>query len=118
MMKALSVAAGLFILLTARALADAAAPVTVIPYLATPLGYQQLTSLSAAAAFTAPSGATYCIFTAESQAVRWRDDGTNPTASVGFPIAVGTNLFYSVKAFPIVFIQESASATVDATCYR
>jgi hypothetical protein len=55
----------------------------------TPLGYQQITSLSSATALTVPTGATVAVIIPETQAIRWRDDGTNPTASVGMPLASG-----------------------------
>lgn len=47
------------------------------------LGYQQITSLAAAAALTVPAGATMALVQAEAENVRWRDDGTAPTATVG-----------------------------------
>jgi hypothetical protein len=36
-----------------------------------------------------------CVYiTAEAAGFRWRDDGTNPTAAVGMPVANGSTLFY------------------------
>ena len=43
------------------------------------LGYQQITSLSSATGLTVPQGATLALIVPETQNVRWRDDGTNPT---------------------------------------
>jgi hypothetical protein len=84
------------------------------------LGYQQITSLSGATALTVPAGATYCIVTAESQAVRWRDDGTNPTASVGMPIASGNSYSFNGAAnlAALRFIEQTASAILNVSYYR
>ena len=81
------------------------------------LGYQQITSLSASTQLTVPSGATMALIVAETQAVRWRDDGTAPTASVGMPLAVGTSLSYDGDLKAIRFIQQAASATLNVSYY-
>ena len=81
------------------------------------LGYQQITSLSASTALTVPVGATLALIVAETQAVRWRDDGTAPTASVGMPLATGTSLSYDGDLRAIRFIQQLASATLNVSYY-
>ena len=81
------------------------------------LGYQQITSLSASTALTVPGGATMALIVSEAQAVRWRDDGTAPTASVGMPLAVGTSLSYDGDLKAIRFIQQAASATLNVSYY-
>lgn len=81
------------------------------------LGYQQITSLSAATALTVPSGATLAVVIPESQAVRWRDDGTNPTGSVGMPLAIATTLSYDGDLSRIRFIEQAASAKLNVSYY-
>jgi|TARA_R110000868_G_scaffold27465_1_gene104189 hypothetical protein len=81
------------------------------------LGYQRITSLSSATALTVPTGATRALIVAESQAVRWRDDGTDPTASVGMPVATSTYLSYDGDLSRIKFIEQTASATLNVTYY-
>jgi hypothetical protein len=81
------------------------------------LGYQQITSLSASASLTVPVGATLALVVAETQAVRWRDDGTAPTASVGMPLATGVSLSYDGDLKAIRFIQQTASATINVSYY-
>lgn len=51
----------------------------------TPLGYQQLTVSATAVGFTLPAGVTVLMAVAmvETNTIRYRDDGVNPTASVG-----------------------------------
>jgi ABC-type nickel/cobalt efflux system permease component RcnA len=83
----------------------------------TVLGYQQITSLSASTALTVPVGATMALIVAETQAVRWRDDGTAPTASVGMPLATGTSLSYDGDLKAIRFIQQTASAVLNVSYY-
>ena len=81
------------------------------------LGYQQITSLSSAAGLTPPQGATLALIVPESQNVRWRDDGTNPTASVGMPIFVGASLSYDGDFNKIKFIEEAASSKLNVSYY-
>ena len=88
-----------------------------------PLGYCQLTSLNAATNFSAcpggiPAGANIAWISVGSEAIPYRDDGTPPTASVGFPIAAGGTLFYVGTPRLIQLIEQKASATVDVLFYR
>ena len=55
---------------------------------ARPLGSVQV-PCDTAQGLTVPLGTAYVTAVAEAQACRWRDDGTNPTAAVGYPQSVG-----------------------------
>lgn len=88
-----------------------------MPSINRPLGYQQITSLAAAQSLTVPSGATWAIISAETQAVRYRDDGTNPTAAVGQPLPVNVDLPYSGDLTRVKFIEQTASAKINITYY-
>jgi hypothetical protein len=89
------------------------------------LGYQQITSLSAAAALTVPvvdaNGLsvkpTIAIITPEAAAVRWRDDGTAPTGTVGMPLASGVTLQYDGDLTKIRFIQQAPGAIINISYY-
>lgn len=81
------------------------------------LGYQQIVGPSSSTALTVPAGATLALIVAETQAVRWRDDGTAPTASVGMPLAVGISLSYDGDLKAIRFIQSAATATLNVSYY-
>jgi len=86
-----------------------------------PLGYQQITSLGTAQALTVPSGATQAVIYVEAQAVRYRDDGTNPTATVGAPLAVtgsGQPLVYNGTLSAIRFIEQTSGAKINILYYR
>ena len=88
-------------------------------------GYQQITSLSTAAALTVPtvdaSGLnarpSIALITPEGQAVRWRDDATAPTATVGMPLAVGVTLQYDGDLTKIRFIEQTAGAKLNISYY-
>jgi hypothetical protein len=88
-------------------------------------GYQQITSLSSAQSLTVPDKnpqgsagtPTVAIIRCETQAVRWRDDGTAPTASVGMPLAVGDTLVYDGDLKKIQFIEQTASAKLNVSLY-
>lgn len=81
------------------------------------LGYEQITGLSSAKALTPPATATYAIIQAEAQAVRWRDDGTNPSATVGMTIASGGELRYDGNLTTIRFFEAAASAKLNVSYY-
>lgn len=89
------------------------------------LGYQQITSLSASTGLTVPTLApdgsfqkpTFALIIAEGAPVRWRDDGTGPTASVGMPLAIGVPLQYDGDLNKIKFIEQSASAKLNISYY-
>lgn len=89
------------------------------------LGYQQITSLSASAALTVPvvdaNGLSVkpviAIITPEVAGIRWRDDGTDPTATVGMPLASGVTLQYDGDLTKIRFIQQTAGAIINISYY-
>ena len=57
------------------------------------------------------------IITPETQAVRWRDDGVAPTASVGMPLAAGVTLQYDGDLSGIKFIEQTSGAKLNITYY-
>lgn len=91
----------------------------------TRLGYQQITTLTSATALTVPlidvnglsCRPTIALITPETQGVRWRDDGTAPSASVGMPLAAGVTLQYDGDLTKIQFIEQTASAKLNISYY-
>ena len=81
------------------------------------LGYQQITSLSSATGLTVPTGATRALIAPLTKDIRWRDDGTAPTSSVGMPLVVGTTLNYDGDLNKIRFIETAASAVLNVSYY-
>ena len=91
----------------------------VAPYTYTALGCQQITSLASAAPFASvPTGAKLALVTPEVQPVRYRDDGTAPTAAIGPLLYPGLVWSYSGALSAIQFIQTAASATLDVCFYK
>lgn len=86
------------------------------------LGYQQITNLAAAVGLIVPNNPlngipTRAIIQAEAQAVRWRDDGTAPTTTVGMVLAAGTSMVYDGNLSAIRFIESAASARLNVAFY-
>ncbi len=76
-------------------------------------GYQQLTVSSTAVGFTVPAGATHAHVSVEDDAVRWRADGTNPTASVGTQITTGSAERFAGNLSAIKFIRVTGDAELN-----
>lgn len=92
------------------------------PAFAASQGYQQLTSLSATTAANLPSipsspGPGSVLIAVETQAIRWRDDASDPTATVGMPVAAGQTLCYGNEIARFRVISQTAGATVNVTYY-
>jgi hypothetical protein len=89
------------------------------------MGYQQISSLSSAANLTVPARTleglnakpVFALIIAEGQAIRWRDDKTAPTASVGMPLAVGVPLQYDGDLTNIQFIEQTVGAKLNISYY-
>ena len=86
------------------------------------VGYYQATSLATAkdlataTGAAVPDSADHVTVQAEVQPIRWRDDGTAPTASVGNLIAVGTTVTFRRGQFANLKLIEtttSAKANID-----
>jgi hypothetical protein len=76
-------------------------------------GYIQVTSLGTAVGITVPNNAKGALINVQGQAVRFRADGTNPTASVGFPLSVGSIMKYTGPLQALRFIEQAAGAVLN-----
>lgn len=83
------------------------------------VGFQRITSLSSKQSLTIPSGTTHAWIQAESQDVRARFDGTDPTSTSGMviraddpPIEIYYDLLKNAE-----FIEEAASAQLSVTYF-
>lgn len=86
----------------------------------TRLGYQQFTVATATALPSIPTGTFEALIVCETQTVRWRDDGTNPTASVGMPLIANQAFPYMGNATSLAamrIIQTTATSTCNVTYY-
>lgn len=107
------------LLLSAPAAAQVATP--SLPLV--PLGYCQLTSIDTAALVSScsggiPAGANMALLQPEAQAIRYRDDGTNPTAAIGMPMAVGATTLYAGAPSKLRVISQTAGAKLNVLFYR
>ncbi len=88
----------------------------------TPVGQEDpglVVSTAAVALADVPSSCNYAVITVETAGVRYRDDGTNPTAAIGTPLAAGAVLIYNGDPSPLKFIRSGgADATVQASYYQ
>lgn len=87
------------------------------------MGYQQITTVSSAVGLTLPASKDgykprRALIIPQTQAVRWRDDGTDPSATVGMPLAVGATLDYDGDLNKIKFFEQAASAALNISYYR
>jgi hypothetical protein len=92
-------------------------PVMTVPGSTRPCGYQRIAAFSTLQSLTIPPNGRWAIIIPSTNAVRYRDDGTNPTATVGMPIAVGQPLEYSGDLTTFKVIPQSGSATLDIVYY-
>lgn len=83
-----------------------------------PNGFSRLTAATAVGLGTVPDGTTLAMIQCETQELRWRDDGSNPTAAVGMLLPVKTILYYSGPMASFKMIEVAASAVVNVTFYR
>jgi hypothetical protein len=91
-----------------------------VPISRVSLGYQQLTSMASATKLTVPAGADFAYIVAEAQSVRWRDDGTAPTATVGqlLPAGVPLQLSGASVLAAAQFIQATSGAILNVSYYQ
>ena len=87
-----------------------------------PLGFCQITALTGATSLSAcaggiPAGATMAVLQAEIANVRYRDDGTAPTTSIGeILISGGAPMPYVGRLSSLQFI--SATGAIDVLFYK
>ena len=82
-----------------------------------PLGYQQITDVSAITTLTVPAGANTALIQAEGSQVRWVDDGTNPAAGVGMFIPVNGGQWYVGDLSRLKLIQDNSGAKLNVSYY-
>jgi hypothetical protein len=78
-------------------------------------------TLSTAQYLTVPTGALLAVITIEgaAAAVRWRDDGIAPTASIGMPLATGQwpPFVYSANINAIQFIASAGTPVLNVSYF-
>lgn len=99
--------------LVAGLLAVPSAEAQLCPGLNSPLravGFESVTVGETAVGLTIPASAEMAMGVLETSPVRYRDDGTNPTATVGVLVATGSTVVICSRSLtPIKFIRSDAS---------
>lgn len=80
-----------------------------------PAGYAQVVGV--ASAISPPVPGRILKLMPESQGIRIRDDGTDPTTTVGFLIPAGACYEYRGDATKLRIIEAAASATLNVLGY-
>lgn len=82
------------------------------------VGIETITSLSAAVGLTVPNEANYVLIDIEDQDVRYRADGSDPTASVGGLLKVGAQYEYVGNLGMLKFIETTPSAKINVSYFK
>ena len=82
-----------------------------------PAGYQQIAGLAGVTSLTVPPGARIAVISVSGSGVRYRDDGTAPTAALGMPIAAGGSLTYVGALAALQLIPQIGNPTLDIAYY-
>jgi hypothetical protein len=94
--------------------ANGGPPVLSIDVSPEPLGYRQLAALDAVSAIPdVPARACRALVSVSGAAVRWRDDGQDPTAQLGMPVSPGETFEYLGDVSALRFIGPGASLDVS-----
>ena len=89
-----------------------------------PLGFDTSTSFATAiglgglAGAAIPAGANQALIQVTGDNLRWRDDGTAPTASVGMLLAAGDDFWYSGDLTTIQLIETGTTSVLNVSFYR
>lgn len=90
-------------------------------------GYQQLSVPASSTALTIPTVSnqtgiagtpTLAVIQCETTAVRWRDDGVAPTATVGMRLEPSAILMYDGDLTRIRFIQVGGGSILNVSYYK
>lgn len=85
----------------------------------TPLAFVQDTDMAAAGALPSiPSDATIAVVQAETGDVRWRADGTNPTASVGMMLYEGAERTFVGNLSAVKLIASTTGAIISVHYFK
>jgi uncharacterized membrane protein YgdD (TMEM256/DUF423 family) len=80
-------------------------------------GYQQITLSGAATGLTVPALSTVAYVQVDTAPVRWRDDGTAPTSTIGMQIPIGGTVTFSGDMSVVKFIAASGTPVLNVSYY-
>ena len=83
-----------------------------------PVGFQTIAGAAAATGLTVPDGAVRALIDVEDNSCRWRDDGTDPTTTVGMLLAAADPLLdYRGDIATIKLIELASAAEINITYF-
>lgn len=82
-----------------------------------PRGYENIPGLFALRSLTIPDSAHIAIFKAETEGIRWRDDGIPPTPTIGMPLLAGQSYLYTGDLSKVQLIEIQPSAVLNVAYY-
>ncbi len=82
-----------------------------------PKGYEQVTDISSVTSLTPPTDSRIAIIQVKDQAARWRDDGTEPSATVGMPIGADLDILYTGDLTAFRIIEQTSGAELNVSYY-
>ena len=85
-----------------------------------PVGYEQITAITTTAkalTYASYPTANLALIQAENADLRWRDDGTNPTATVGMYLPALTTCWYNGDLTKLKVIAASGTGILNVTYY-
>jgi hypothetical protein len=89
-----------------------------------PLGFETLTvtntakSLQSIPQLQSSAEVKYCLFSADTSAARWRDDGTAPTSSVGMLLPLNIiPCWYAGEIHQLQFIATTGTSNIHVLYY-
>jgi len=84
-----------------------------------PLGFEQLPASGSAQGLPdIPKGATFGYIQCQDDPIRWRDDGTDPTAATGHRMFDGDDLWFNAELHKFRFITESGTPVLTVSYYK
>lgn len=83
-----------------------------------PLGYQQILAPATSTGLLPATSADYAYIKVQEQDVRYRDDGVNPTATVGVVIQAGQGIWYTGDLSAIQFIETTSGSEININYYK
>ena len=82
------------------------------------IGYSRQVNIVTAKGLDLHPDCRAVVLHAEKGDIRWRDDGANPTSSVGMRIKKGNSLIYMGELQAFKFIGAHQAAILNITYYR
>lgn len=84
-----------------------------------PNGREQISGLNVVKGLTTvPAFSKVVMIQPQTQNIRWRDDGVNPSATVGMILVANDVLVYSGDMSALKFIETTPSAKINVNFYK